>query len=46
MSNEQGIIKVDFDKLIFDPENPRLPSKLKGYDKEKENIGSGGYSRI
>ena len=38
MSNDLQIASVDFNKLIFDPENPRLPTKLRGYGKEKEII--------
>ncbi len=36
MDSSLQIKGFDVKKLIFDPENPRLPSKLRGYNKEKE----------
>jgi hypothetical protein len=36
MQSDLKIEEFDVNKLIFDPENPRLPTKLRGYNKEKE----------
>lgn len=36
MDKNLTIEPIDYSKLIFDPENPRLPTKLRGYGKEKE----------
>ena len=36
MSENLKIEDKNIDKLIFDPENPRLPSKLRGYGKDKQ----------
>ncbi|HLK29095.1 MAG TPA: ParB N-terminal domain-containing protein [Puia sp.] len=36
MSSNLIIKEIDFNKLIFDPENPRLPSKIRGHGREKD----------
>ncbi|MCG2612772.1 ParB N-terminal domain-containing protein [Terrimonas sp. NA20] len=36
MNADLLIESIEVEKLIFDPDNPRLPSSLKGYNKEKE----------
>ena len=36
MNSELNIAPIALEKLLFDPENPRLPSKLRGYNKDSE----------